>query len=67
MTLDRTKALFAAAGQDFDALKEQAITKEFRPVALNAKASFRVKNQVRQIQSKNVIAKLEGSDPALKD
>ncbi len=67
ITLDRAKELFAAAGQDFDALKEQATTKEFKPVALNAKATFRVKNTLRTIDSQNVLAKLEGSDPALKN
>jgi Zn-dependent M28 family amino/carboxypeptidase len=67
MTLDRAKELFAAAGQDFDALKKTATTKEFKPVALNAKATFHIKNNLRPIDSQNVIAKLEGSDPALKN
>jgi Zn-dependent M28 family amino/carboxypeptidase len=52
--------LFTAAGQDFDALKRAAITKDFRPVPLNAKATFHIKNTVREVQSKNVIGKLEG-------
>jgi len=59
--------LFAAAGQDFDALHKAATTKEFKPVALNAKATFHIKNTLRTIDSQNVVAKLEGSDPALKD
>ena len=67
MTLDRAKELFSAAGQDFDALKKTAITKDFKPVALNAKATFHLKNTLRKIDSQNVIAKLEGSDPKLKD
>jgi Zn-dependent M28 family amino/carboxypeptidase len=67
ITLDKAKELFAAAGQDFDALKKQAVTKEFRPVPLNAKATYRVKNTLRTIDSQNVLAKLEGSDPALKN
>ncbi|HEX8115688.1 MAG TPA: M28 family metallopeptidase, partial [Pyrinomonadaceae bacterium] len=67
ITLDKAKALFAAAGQDFDALHKAAATKEFKPVALNAKATFHVKNTLRTIDSQNVVAKLEGSDPNLKN
>ena len=67
MRLDKAKELFRTAGLNFDSLKKAATRKDFRPVALNAKATFRVRNQVREIQSRNVLAKLEGSDPALKD
>src|SRR5437660_11255759 len=67
MTLDRAKELFAAAGQDFDALKKTATTKDFKPVPLNAKATFHLKNNLRTIDSQNVIAKIEGSDPNLKN
>jgi Zn-dependent M28 family amino/carboxypeptidase len=67
ITLDRAKELFAASGQDFDALKKAATTKEFKPVALNAKATFHVKNTLRKIDSQNVVARLEGSDPTLKN
>jgi hypothetical protein len=37
ITTDRAKELFAAGGQDFDALKKAAVSKDFKPVALNAK------------------------------
>jgi Zn-dependent M28 family amino/carboxypeptidase len=67
MTLDRAKELFTSAGQDFDALKKAAVSKDFKPVALNAKANFTVKNTLREVQSQNVVAKLEGSDPKLKE
>jgi Zn-dependent M28 family amino/carboxypeptidase len=67
MTLDKAKELFAAGGQDFDALKKVAVTKDFKPVALNAKASFHLKNNLRTVDSQNVVAKLEGSDPTLKN
>src|ERR671912_913070 len=40
ITSDRAKELFTASGQDFDALKKAALTKDFKPVALNAKANF---------------------------
>jgi Zn-dependent M28 family amino/carboxypeptidase len=67
ITLDKAKELFAASGQDFDALHKAATTKEFKPVALNAKATFHIKNTLRTIDSQNVLAKLEGSDPNLKN
>jgi Zn-dependent M28 family amino/carboxypeptidase len=67
LTLDKTKELFRNAGLSFDSLKKAATRKDFRPAALNGKATFRVQNTVRETQSKNVVAKLEGSDAALKD
>jgi Zn-dependent M28 family amino/carboxypeptidase len=67
MTLDKTRELFTASGQDFDDLKRRAMTKEFTPVSLGASATLTVRNAVRRIQSRNVVAKLEGSDPQLRD
>src|SRR5437667_1747429 len=67
ITLDVAKKLFADSGQDFDALKKAAITKEFRPVALNGKTKIDIKQQLRSFKSHNVIGKLEGSDEKLKD
>ena len=67
IALDRARKLFADAGQDYDRLKAQAATRAFTPVSLNATASFTVTNTLRPIASQNVIAKLEGSDPVLKD
>jgi len=67
ITTDRAKELFTASGQDFDALKKAAVMKDFKPVTLNAKANFDVKNTLREIDSNNVVAKLEGSDPNLKN
>ena len=67
MTLDKTKELFRNAGLNFDSLHKAATRKDFKPVALNAKATFHVRNEVREIQSKNVVAKLEGADPNLRN
>jgi Zn-dependent M28 family amino/carboxypeptidase len=67
MTLDQAKALLAMSGQDFDALKKQAATRDFKPVSLGTTASIAVKNTLRTVDSQNVIAKLEGSDPVLKN
>ncbi len=59
---DKASELLADAGQDFATLKKQAVRRDFKPVALNAKASFVVHNQLRDVQSRNVIGKLEGND-----
>src|SRR3954470_18214148 len=67
ITLDVAKQLLSAAGQDFDALKKAAVSKSFKPVAIKAQATIAVKQQVRSFKSHNVIGKLEGSDPKLKD
>jgi len=65
ITLDVAKELSADCGQDFEALKKSAITKDFRPAVLNATANIAIKQQIRSFRSHNVIGKLEGSDPKL--
>jgi Zn-dependent M28 family amino/carboxypeptidase len=67
VSLDRAKQLFTMAGQDFDALKARAATREFKPVPLGVTASVQIKNKLRTLDSRNVVAKLEGADPKLKD
>ncbi|MFS2005302.1 M20/M25/M40 family metallo-hydrolase [Duganella sp. CT11-25] len=65
--LDQAKAMMAAAGYDFDTLKKQAITKDFRPVSLKGTADFKIDNAARVVNSNNVVARIEGSDPKLKN
>jgi Zn-dependent M28 family amino/carboxypeptidase len=67
ITLEKAKALFTRAGQDFDRVKAQAATRAFRPVPLGLNASMTIRNTLRRVDSQNVIARLEGSDPAVKD
>jgi Zn-dependent M28 family amino/carboxypeptidase len=67
LTYDAAKRLFAATGHDYEALKKKAATREFRPVALGTKASFTIDSELRDVDSKNVIARLPGSDPAHRD
>jgi len=67
ITLDVAKKLLSEAGQDFDALKKNALSRQFKPVPLPAKVSFDIKQTVRPVESHNVIAKLAGSDPKLQD
>jgi Zn-dependent M28 family amino/carboxypeptidase len=67
LSLEAAKRLLKMGGQDFDVLKKQATTREFKPVPLGLKASLAIKNSLRTIDSRNVLGKLEGSDPQLKD
>ncbi len=67
ITLDKTLEIFTAAGKDFWALKKSAAARGFRPVALDAKASFAVQSALRNSTSRNVVALLPGSDPKLKN
>jgi hypothetical protein len=56
ITLDQGRNLLKMAGQDFDTLKQQAATRDFKPVPLGVRASMTIKNTLRTIDSKNVIA-----------
>ncbi|HWE52763.1 MAG TPA: M28 family peptidase [Bryobacteraceae bacterium] len=68
ITHDKAAELCRMAGLDLAELKKTAIARDFKPVALSgATASFKIENTLRKIDSHNVIAKLDGSDPALKN
>lgn len=66
MNNEKAVALFAAAGMDLNALREAAVSRDFKPVTLKASLSGMVHNQVREIETNNVVAKIEGTDPALR-
>jgi Zn-dependent M28 family amino/carboxypeptidase len=65
--VDQAKALFELAGLDFDALKKLAATRAFKPVPLGVTASISIRNTLRLVDSRNVLARFEGSDPARRD
>ncbi|MEZ4457088.1 MAG: M28 family metallopeptidase [Gemmatimonadales bacterium] len=67
ITLDQAQAIFRMAGQDFEQLKARAASREFAPVPLGVTASMTIKNTLRTVDSRNVVAKLPGSDPAHAD
>jgi Zn-dependent M28 family amino/carboxypeptidase len=67
ITEAKAREIFLAAGRDFGGVAAFATTKAFAPTPLLGTASWHVKNTVRRIQSRNVVAKLEGSDATLKD
>jgi Zn-dependent M28 family amino/carboxypeptidase len=65
ITDGKARELFHASGQEFDALKKAAAERVFQPVRLGGTARFEITKETREVRSKNVVAKLEGSDPAL--
>lgn len=67
ITEERARMLFKLSGLKFEDLKEAATRKDFRPVTLPAKVDLSVRNTLRRVKSKNVVARLEGSDPKRKD
>jgi Zn-dependent M28 family amino/carboxypeptidase len=67
ISMDAATALLKMAGQDYQKLKALAATRGFKAVLLGATASVTIKQKSRTIDSQNVIAKLNGSDPVLKN
>ena len=61
------RLLTAAGATPYPALKAAAAKRDFKPIPLAAQASFSVTNTTREVASKNVIAKLDGADPLLRD
>ncbi len=67
LSLPAARRVLKMAGQDFDALKKLATTRDFKPVPLGLKASMALRNTNRSIDSRNVLGKIEGTDPVLKN
>ncbi|HXA16252.1 MAG TPA: M28 family peptidase [Thermoanaerobaculia bacterium] len=67
MTEEVARQLFKAAGQDLDALTQQAASRTFKPVPLGVKLTGTIASKLRSFNTTNVVAKLEGSDPKLRD
>ncbi len=63
---ERARKLFTDSGRDFEAMKKAAVRTDFRPVNLGLKSSFKVRSTLREVESRNVLGMLEGSDPKLK-
>ena len=59
--------MFQLAGQDLDALRQQAASRDFRPVKLNLNGKISLNSEVKRIESNNVVATLTGRDPRLKN
>lgn len=59
--------LFKAAGYDLDQLMKAAARRDFKPVLLGYKLTGTISSKLRPFVTGNVIAKLEGSDPKLRE
>ena len=67
ITSDFATQLFRLAGQDLDKLMQAAARRDFKPVALGLHEKLTIHNSLQTIDSHNVIAKITGSDPQLKN
>ena len=67
VTQDTAGKLLRSAGFDLAKLTASAATRDFRPVPLGLRAKITIHNKLHTIDSHNVIARLTGSDPKLKD
>ena len=67
VTADKALEIFAAAGRDLEKTRDAAARPGFRTVGLSARITIRVTNQMRRFESQNILARIEGSDPALRN
>ena len=56
------ETIFEMAGLDFETAKQQAAVRGFEPIPLGLTGSIEIRNEIRRIESRNVIAKVEGSE-----
>ncbi len=66
ISLETAKALFGTQ-ERWEELKARAATREFRPVSLGARFDGKARNTRREVKSQNVVARVVGSDPELRD
>src|SRR5436190_4972981 len=62
ITRNVATAIFKSAGLDFEDMKKKALEHDFKPVPLGFTASVDIKNEMRRLDSKNVMGVLEGSE-----
>ncbi|HXH51592.1 MAG TPA: M28 family metallopeptidase [Terriglobia bacterium] len=67
ITREQAVSLFQLAGKNFDTIKKSAVSPNFHPVRLGVKAELTLHNRIRTIDSYNVVGKVVGSDPKLKN
>lgn len=67
LPLARARELVKAGGLDFEQLRRSALSRDFKPVPLGVKLSATVQNGWRELSSNNVVARITGADPVLKD
>lgn len=60
LTSESAEQLFAASGQSIKSLRQKALAKDFQAFPLGGTASISIKNQLREIDSSNVIGYIPG-------
>src|SRR5256886_3646911 len=66
VTHDAAQAALAQAGLSLDSLTRAAARRDFRPASTGLHVALELTSVVRHVQSENVVARLPGSDPALR-
>src|SRR5690349_16685042 len=61
------RRMMKLAGQDLDALRPKAATREFQPVKPGLKGKLNLKSEVKRVAAPNVVGVTEGSDPQLRN
>ncbi len=62
VTHDTAEKIFEQAGMDLETLEKEALMRGFRGKALGLKASAALRNRLRKVTSRNVLALLPGSE-----
>jgi Zn-dependent M28 family amino/carboxypeptidase len=66
-TEDAMRTLFDLAGEDLDAAREAAKSRDFQPIPLGITTSLRLENVLEEVETANVLGVLPGSDPEFAD
>ena len=67
VTEDAARRIVQAGGFNLDQLRQQAASRSFKPVTLNAKVDTMLRMQVQRLTSPNVVGIFRGNDPTLKN
>jgi Zn-dependent M28 family amino/carboxypeptidase len=67
ITQDVARRLFQQAGLDLDTMTKAAAARDFKPVPLGVKFTGSIASVIRPFDTANVVAKIEGSDPKLRN
>ncbi len=67
VTDDSARKIMKLAGQDLDALRAKAASRDFQPVDLNLKGKLNLISEVKRVEAPNVVGILPGRDPKLRD
>jgi Zn-dependent M28 family amino/carboxypeptidase len=65
--LEVARKLAGAAGMDLDTMMKNATSRSFKPVELPVRLKETIISHVRSFSSRNVLAKISGADPKLRD